>query len=359
MSGLYWSEDKLENGSAAFNFSLSCLATNIQNPEELSYSSALLLPIRILQAVIYFILFVSGTLLNLLIVALITKYRKLQNHSFGIAFQIAALNVLLSILYLGGFISSIADRWVLGEYICVSTAMLLFVITDVRTLLMFVFVIDRFLFVFLPFSYPKYHRKVVIGLLSAIWVFAIATSIPPIILDCYTYHSLSHLCSTFSDCGEDCSYFSAVNYTLIAIPATVVPTVLYVILFIKAWKLRKAMPSIPKGARREGEREWKATITFAILFFSLFAVTLPSITINFIINRVYADTEAHPVVYVIAVASTSLLSVVPLTDAIVILRNRDVREVLQEARKQAIQMWRGRRAESNSKEVKKVVIQNV
>ena len=99
------------------------------------------------------------------------------------------------------------------------------------------------------------------------------------------------------------------------------------------------MPSVPEGAERECEREWKATITFSILFLSLFAATLPSITINFIINRVYAGTVRPPAVYDAAVVSTSLLSVVPVTDAIVILRNKDIREVFQEAREKIAQKW--------------------
>ena len=355
MSGLEWSGDLLapEESTTAFNSTtyytdnasdLSCVAMNIQNPEALPYPATFLIVLRALQSLVYFLCFFFGGLLNLLVIILVAKYKKLQNHSFGIAVQVSAVNVVLSILYLTSLISAIAGRWVLGEYLCIISAMLLFITINVRTLLMFVFVVDRFLFVFFPFTYPKHHRKVVIGLLVVVWVFSIAAGIPPIppILDCYTFHSRSYLCSHFSECGRDCSLFSSTNYTLIALPATVLPTVLYAILFIKAWKIKKSMPSIPK---EESEREWKATITFAILFVSLFAATLPSITTNFIINRVYAGSVVPPAVYAAAVVCTALLTVVPVTDAIVILRNRDIREAYQEAKETIVQRWCARKVQ--------------
>ncbi len=97
--------------------------------------------------------------------------------------------------------------------------------------------------------------------------------------------------------------------------------------------------AVSEGGNKEGEQDWKATITFFILFLSLFAATLPSITVNFIINRVYTTSEIPPVLYITSIASTMVLTILPITDPIVIMRNRDVKDILQELRAKVFQKW--------------------
>ena len=287
-----WVQD--ESGSTTFNntwivpsqenLSLTCAARHIQDHKELPYSMTFTTTVRALQAIAYFMMFLIALSLNIAVIVLAAKFKRLQTHSFGIALQIAALNILVSVLYLIGFVNCIAHHWVLGEHVCVITGTLLLNYGNIRTLLMFVFVLNRFLFVFLPFAYPKYHRKALTALSILVWLLPIMTSILPMphILDCYSLHRVSLLCTSLSVCGKDCMVFSNTNYTLVVIPGAIVPTILYIILCIKAWNLKKATVPIEANSSKG---DWKATITFFILFVTVFVTTVPTITVNVIISR--------------------------------------------------------------------------
>ncbi len=104
-----------------------------QGFEVLPYSITLLTTVRVLQAIIYCILSLFRACLNILVIILVARYKKLQTHSFGIALQIAVVNVQGSVFNLSGAVSSMANRWVLGEPLCILNAMLLFIYTNVRT----------------------------------------------------------------------------------------------------------------------------------------------------------------------------------------------------------------------------------
>ena len=359
-SGDTWALE--ENASTAFNQtmsneSLTCLARSIQMPEELPYSATFIKTVAALQAIHYFLIFLFGTSTNILLTILVAKYKRLQNHSFGIALQIAAIDEVVSVLYFAGAISIIADRWVLGEYTCVFAGMLLFVYSDVRTLLMFVFVINRFLFVFLPFSYPKYHQRVIIILSVVTWALPLAASILPIpdILDCFQFNTVTSTCSFTSRCGRGCSIFSSMNYTLVAIPATVLPMVLYTMLYIKAKKLKKATATV-SDSKEGNQQDWKATITFFILFISLFAATFPTVTVNFIISRLYKIAETPPAVYGLSVASFAVLTSLPAIDSIVIMRNQDVRETLHDLKEKTIKKWCCKSEQAKQQTVKNIEV---
>lgn len=343
-----WS-DLDENGSATFNentstpqdnLSLTCLARSIEQPERLPYSAAFIKTVASFLAMQYYVVFIIATSMNVLLMVLVAKYKKLQTHSFGIALEIAAINVVVSFLYLAGAISNSANQWVLGEYTCMVAGMLLFVYIDVRTLLMFVFVVNRFLFVFMPFSYSKYHRKVILVLSLVTWLLPVAASIGllPQISDCIAVNPTIRLCSQSSRCGRSCSVFSSINYSLVAIPATVIPTVLYTILYLKAKKVMKATATTTVQDNSDrSQNDWKATITFFILFLSLFAATLPTATITVTLSRLYQDRERPPAIHILSAASFSVQSYLTIIDPIVIMRHRDAREALQDLKDKIIQ----------------------
>ncbi len=106
MWGLGESGSALGSGSYAFNnttsfdpkdnFSLSCTARSIQGSVMPPYFKAGMITARAFHVIIMSFLIFTGGFLNLLVVVLVAKYKKLQTVSFGIALQIAALNAFLS-----------------------------------------------------------------------------------------------------------------------------------------------------------------------------------------------------------------------------------------------------------------------
>lgn len=330
-----WSGDSLNSGDNAYNEtnltndSLSCFSQNLVN---LPYSPSFINPVRVLQAIAYFLVFVFGLSLNSFVIFLVAKYKRLRSHSFGIAVQLNIVNILTSVVYLNGFVNIVANGWVFGEYACAISGMFLFIMSAVRLLLMFEFVVNRFLFVFMPFRYPKSHGKVLFVLPCIIWVGSLLASLSvlPPILDCVRFSSATFLCTTTTKCGLDCSLFIITSYIFITLPCTVVPTILYILLYVKARKLKKATATVTDGTASGGQRDWKATITFFILFLSLFAASLPSVTVSVILAIVYKDDAIPPAAFGVLIFCIHVLTLLAVIDPIVIMRNQDVREVLKD-----------------------------
>ena len=236
-----------ENGSAYTNITevdnLTCAASNIQGPVELPYSLGFSAALRNVHAILNIILILAGVFLNGMVIMLVVKYKKLQTHSIIIALQVVSLDLLISLYILLSVVNSIANRWLLGEYMCALTGMFGFIIALSRTFLMFVFVIDRYLSVFWTYFYPKHKIKVILCLSIASWLLSVLISIPllPGILDCYYFIPLSWNCAFGLACHKNCSIYSNTFYAVVVIPLTIVPVFFYIKLYWRGRKVRKAM----------------------------------------------------------------------------------------------------------------------
>lgn len=132
-------------GSAAFNnttavdnLTLSCAAKYIQDAVMLPYSTVLTTTVRALVFVYFFCIIFLGTCLNLLVIVLVAKCKKLQTHSFIIALQIVALDLMLSVSLSNTLVTSVANKWLFGEYVCAIIGYLFFFSYIVRSYLMLV-----------------------------------------------------------------------------------------------------------------------------------------------------------------------------------------------------------------------------
>ena len=154
-----WDED--ENGSTYSNFTpsnnvtLTCAARSLIRPGELPFSPALTTTVRSFQTFFYILYLFLGIFLNTLVVLLVAKYKKLRTRSFAIALQVVVSNlIVLLFVYMARPVTAIANKWLFGEYMCIITAFIFVTWVLLRSSLMFAFVVDRFLSVFYPFSYP-------------------------------------------------------------------------------------------------------------------------------------------------------------------------------------------------------------
>ena len=91
------------------------------------------------------------------------------------------------------YINVIAFHWLFGDYMCIIVGFVTFNAITVRTILMLVLTLDRFLSVFAPFFYPRHEYKITISLSIVAWVVSLLFSIIalPGLLDCYAF---SHTC---------------------------------------------------------------------------------------------------------------------------------------------------------------------
>lgn len=314
------------------NLTLSCVAESIQNPTQLPYSDSLLDTVRAFQAIALFLVFSVANFLNILVIVLVVKYKKLRTFSLMIALQIVAMDLILAAIGLIRMSSAIANRWVLGERICALSGTSIVTVVMTRAALMLIFVTDRFLSIFCPFAYPKYQVKIISILSATAWVIPVAVSILAYVLDCYTFSQLSWFCSITASCSRRCAVLSGLILIPYMGPCTIAPLILYAILFVKAQKAKKAMATSQESTKHD----WKATITYFLLFITVFAVTVPNFVFLFIVNMVYGSEHLPTALHVIRCALIVVVSLLPITDPILIMRNRDIKEVITEIGKKML-----------------------
>ena len=68
------------------------------------------------------------------------------------------------------------------------------------------------------------------------------------------------------------------------------------------------------------------------MFISLFALGVPSVAVLLVIDVKYQEREQPAAVYVLSILASKLFALLPITDPIFIIRNRDVLEVISEAK---------------------------
>ena len=166
-----WTWDAEESGSAMINITstnetLTCAGRSLKVPIGESYPPTLAMVLRVLNIIFYLILTVVGITLNSLLLLLVLKFKKLQTLSVVIALQVVITDLINAAAILPlRVLTAAANQWLFGAIFCVIHGYISLLCNISRLQLMLVLVIDRFSTVFLPFSYPKYRKKVV-GILS-------------------------------------------------------------------------------------------------------------------------------------------------------------------------------------------------
>ena len=323
-------QDGSESGSGMLEenstWTTSCATSTLQAANGSGLPPDVDIAIRVFQVTFTILRSIFGLMLNGLVVFLIARYRELKNVSFAIAIQIAAVNLLLTGIYSLSVVSNSAGRWILGTDICIATGFLVVMLVHVRDNLILVFALDRFSLVFVPFHYPKYSRRVVIALCASSWLLGLLNSVivlPPL-LDCYKYNAVYLLCNYSQFCNSRCHIYHFVLIITHLAPVIVIPTVCFTALYIKGRKIRRQVTSMTgEGNGRMSDKDLRALKTFIFLLLPSFMASSTALW------SVSGNSSTPPAVtYVLYKLGANLVGAVVIADAIVILRNADVREVL-------------------------------
>lgn len=312
---------------------LTCAKRTITTSEVTPYSPTANKIIKVVITVYTTPLSVIGAFLNIFFIYLVVKHRKLQTLSFGIALQVVVVNILYSPYLFLGITTALAGEWVFGSHTCVIAGFLSITVLMLRSNLMFVLVIDRFLSVFCPYSYPRYKKKVAVCLSVITWVLVVVISVTflPGILDCYGFVDWARNCLPAFACNEKCGFFGFSFFLSAIVPSTFVPLILYTTLYCKARSLRSSTPDEVGGSEEERSRERRATVTFFFLFMTLFGLIIPTTAVQAIIFSVFPPHQPLPLgLHLIVLTCGMIYALFLLTDAIAIMRHRDVREIVSE-----------------------------
>ena len=290
--------------------------------------------VNYIQGVLILLVAIVSFVLNGFTVFLIIWHKRLHQRAFYLAFHICIINLIFTtFVHVTSIISSFAGGWLLGNIGCQVVGLFHDTFVSLRYMFALVLGVDRLMTIFSPFWYKRNGSKALVGMVIALWVWSIVRGVIPLsgLLDCYVYIPTFKSCSIAFSCSEQCYRFGAFVVTFVYVAGTFIPFFLYIILFAKARRVYNQLMGANSSDRQWYEHNWRAIITFIILFIALIGCSLPPIII-FLAFQVELAIVGRPSL------ATTLLQVfvgrimfLALTaiDPCVILRNRDVRECLK------------------------------
>ena len=321
----------------------STAAMRICNQEDgftLSLSTKTANVLRYIQITYYLTCFVIAFSFNVFVIFITARFKKLHNITFYLALQLVIADLANTILfYPASTINAIANRFVFTG-LCPLLGYLLTFLFTARNLLMFVLVADRFFLIFLPFWYARHRVKVVISLSIGAWMLAfVITAIPAIALtDCYSFQLVTWTCVLGASCdfNQACVSYTTFRTTTINI-GMFIAFLLYSALLCRARKLKNKVTISHSNESAESraaakiarKREQRANTTFLIMFITLVGVTLPPIIVFQVSTALNLSPTLPPSIVIIGIVCGNFFYLIFIMDPIVIMRNQDVREVLQ------------------------------
>ena len=277
--------------------------------------------------------------LNGFVVFLVATHKSLREKTLFLSLQINVSHLVFTLSVLVFVVASaVADKWLLGDIMCQIMGLIQHSAISLRFFLMLVLALDRVFTVFMPFHYDlRYGTRVAIGMSAAAWVISIFRVILPVegILNCYTYVPAFSFCSVAPSCSRRCAIFAYTVFSTAVLLGGIIPFVLYVVLFCKARRLQRRMRrqsvcsyNINSSNKTEfsskQEHEWRALITFFILFVSLLGCSLPSFVL-FVLTFALQQSP-HPAVIILQkLVGRTLMFTLTVIDPIAIMRNQDIR----------------------------------
>ena len=327
--------DMLNTSVSPSNHTLTCAARNIQGPVELPFLPELLpFVVRCVLILLYMYVCFFGVALNIWTPYLVWKFKSLRNMSFSFAVQVSILNIIdcLTIIF-SSMVTAMANEWLLGAPMCILLGAMDTVAANLRALLMLILVLDRFCLVFMPYWYPRNRSKIMYTLLPIGYAISVVPSITLGLLDCFSFSSIAWQCEWTDSCGHICAVLRWVFGLTFILPPRIPPSILYLALHWKARKSRRQTPTtqdISTEDSQESKKEWRATITFSLLFLSNFVLLIVPVILYIIVDSIAQATDSRESVwvYLAKTATLNVFSMLRVTDAIFILRNRDIKDAL-------------------------------
>ena len=278
---------------------------------------------------------------NGLIVVLVVKYKQLRHRAVIFSLSVILANTVLVLTYhLPVVISTVSKGWLFAFKGCQVFGFLStdFIIT--RWLTMGVLALDRYSIVRFPFSYKRYNKLVSVVLLSAAWVIPALLSI--VTVDGYSavvFRPNVPTCLLYApSVGKGLLFFSLV-LTFSFLAGGILPTIMYVWLFLKARRLRKSMLNVGKinnskenivsiqDMNSNSNSEKRAVLTFSLIFVAFCMTGLPICLFQVLRSLSLSmwcriPHIVHFMVVQLFLSSTAL-------DPFLVLRDRDFRKRLK------------------------------
>ena len=299
-----------------------------------------LLTIHIIVASTIIIASLIGSGLVLLLVA---KFKELRSRTVIASLSVVVVDLLFDLNYhFPAVISTIARRWLFSPAGCVAIGFMGYEFFTTRWLIMAVLCTDRFCTVRFPFSYKKYSKCVLVVLTITAWVLPFFLTIPGVIPKFGSFGFRSNIPTCAVDCKNSrCrAYFRIVTTTSFVIGG-IIPIVFYLWMYCRARKLRPtalvlgrlsvqvasgAVISQPVAQVEQNSREFRAVVTFALIFVTVLVTEIPAYI--FLILRTVNIAVWCRIPLVIHFIGIEIFFLATALDPMLILRDRDFRRCL-------------------------------
>lgn len=335
-----------------------------------------------LQATVALVTMILGVSMNTYVVILVSRHKALHKMSFYLALQIIVAHLVFSCTVLPvTFVTALLGEWRLGTFMCQLLGLIHDLIITIRYLLTFVLTLDRVICVFCPFFYMRHGRKIAVCASAAVWLIGVFRSVTSLkgLLNCTRYVPAFKTCAGAAFCSDICQAHTLFFANVLGLFGVIIPFILYVALFAKGKmirrQLRSLLPSLSGPRARsqlqhrisptvlsnsqvqnsniknelhvenevsvmsvlEGDTDCiahqnteslhnnRATITFFMLTVVIIGCALPP----YVLYTILAVNPSPVVVILMITVGRTLVFALAFADPIVIMRNRDVRELFQ------------------------------
>ena len=340
-SGLLMTYDYSGSGLGDITSTAADIVCNQEEGSPLPVSMTTANVLRYIQAVYYMICFLTAVLLNMFVIIIVVRFKQLHTLIFWFSLQIIIVDLINAIIiFPQSAANAIADKFIFTG-LCTLFGFFISFFRFARNTLMFVLVVDRFSAIFLPFRYNQHRLKAIIILSIIAWTLTMIFILIAASLGCYQFQRLTWTCSLGIGCENTgfCTVYGAVFIAVVNITAFL-SFLLYLALLCKAKKLRNRVVASQSGCdsvvvreieKRKRKSERRGNTTFFILFTAIIGVTIPTyLLIIFGDTALYFLEATPPSAYTfVVVLLRGTPNLITILDPIVIMRNQDVRDVIQ------------------------------
>ncbi len=287
---------------------------------------------RGIEIVYNLLIIIFGSVLNLLVILLVFKFKKLRMVSSCTTVQVALAN-LFAILFkvFPYLVAQATGHWPFGLDFCKLAGLASHVFSSVRTLMVLAFSVDCFSVVFLPFAYSRYRRRAIAVACILVWSISIIFFTIGILpgMNCYMFNSLTMKCSPSPMCSTQCSVLYYFLISVLIIPSTAIPALLFFALYIKGRKIRRneaAMLGLTENSMSEQDK--RAMKTFILLLVGVFVIECTP----FVFVKIATVLQLVAGVIIIRLNIGIIFSHL-IVAPIIIMRNADVKEAMNIVKK--------------------------
>ena len=287
----------------------------------------------ITQGIIVSVIGVVGMVINIFVMTVILANKQLHTRPFILCLQVIVINlIIITTVCTPKVLTSFAQTWLFGSQFCKILASSTVLVLVWRWPVMFLMILDRLLTVNFPFCYKKHANKIMMVSSILIPFYSLLVTLAPLVgIGCYSFRNYKLTCTISWQCHSIICYLHYV-FTVVAlfVIGAIVPIIMYVVMYIKAWKFRKDLMNQSAGAsdnsqHRKSER--RAQKTILLLFSCLFCLTLPGLLMYAVIEAF--EISPSTTLLIVYQISSDMYYCVPIADAVVILRNRDIKSAIK------------------------------